>query len=157
MKPNRQPNIHIFLWKPLDSTPFDDYIDWSLLPRVSTRPSDYRPSPNSPHARINLSQSKSATPSGVLQYELQSVFVPRLLNSLDNTEECNLPKPIHTSHDLAHSTRLPKSPGYNLEWPRVIPIQVALIIWPPTKHHIKTSMQSCVEPSTQSNSAPEIA
>jgi len=46
----------------LDSTPFDDYIDRSLLPRVSTRSSDYRPPPNSPHAGINLSWPQFATP-----------------------------------------------------------------------------------------------
>jgi len=37
------------------------------------------------------------------------------------------------SHDLAHSTRLPKPPGYNLEWPRVTLIQVTLVTWSPTK------------------------
>ncbi|QCE07033.1 hypothetical protein DEO72_LG9g2048 [Vigna unguiculata] len=49
------------------------------------------------------------------------------------TEEGNLPEPIRTSHDLAHSTGLPKPPGYNLEWPRVTPIQVTLITRPPNK------------------------
>jgi len=122
---------------PLDSTPFDDYIDRSLLPRVSTRPFDYRLPPNSPHTRINLPRPRSATPSGVPQYEPQSVFVPRLPNSSDNTEEGNLPEPIRTSHDLAHSTGLPKPPSYNLEWPRVIPIQVAFVIGPPAKHRSK--------------------
>jgi len=142
---------------PLDSTPFDDYTDRSLLPQVSTSPSDYRPPPNSAHARINLPRPRSTTPSGVPQFEPQSVFVPRLPNSLDNTDEDNLPKPIHTSHDLAHSTRFPKPVGYNLEWPRVTPIQVALVIGPLAKHHIKTFIQSCVESSSQSNSAPKIA
>ena len=61
---------------------------------MSTRPSDYRPPPNSPHTRINLPQPWSMTPSGVPQYESQSVFVPRLPNSLDNTEEGNLPESI---------------------------------------------------------------
>ena len=118
-----------------------------------TRHSNFRQPPNSPHAGINLSQPQSATPSGVSQYELQSVFVPRLQNSSDNTKEGNLLKPIRTSHDLAHSSGLPKPPGYNLEWPRVTPIQVALITRPQTKHHIKTSIKSYVEPSTQSKSA----
>jgi len=61
-------------------------------------------------------------------------------NSSANTEEGNLPEPIRTSHDLAHSIGLSKPPGYNLEWPRVTPIEVALVTRPPTKHHIKTSI-----------------
>jgi len=127
---------------PLDSTPFDDYIDQSLLPRVSTRPSDYGPPPNSPHTRINLPRPRSATPSGVPQYEPRSVFVPRLPNLLANTEEDNLLEPIHTSHDLVHFTGLPKPPSYNLEWPRVTPKQVAVITGPPTKHRLKTFVTS---------------
>ena len=135
----------MFLQTALDSTPFDDYIDRSLLSWVSTRPSDYRPPPNSPHTGINLPQPRSATLSGVPQYELQSVFILRLSNLLDNTEEGNLPKLIRKSHDLAHSIGLPKPSGYNLEWPHVTPIQVALGTGPLTKHRIKTSIQSCVE------------
>jgi len=76
---------------------------------------------------------RSETPSGVPQYKPQSVFVPRLPKLSDNTEEGNLPEPIRTSHDLAHSTGLPKPPGYNLEWPCVTPIQVALVTGPPGK------------------------
>jgi len=34
------------------------------------------------------------------------------------------------SHDLAHPTGLSKPPGYNLKWPHVIPIQVALVTGP---------------------------
>jgi len=41
-----------------------------------------------------LSRPQSATPSGVPQYEPQFVFVSRLPNSSNNTEEGNLPKPI---------------------------------------------------------------
>jgi len=42
----------------------------------------------------------------------------------------------------AHSTRLPKPPGYNLEWSRVTPIRDALVTGPPAKvshheHHLK--------------------
>ncbi|QCE10054.1 hypothetical protein DEO72_LG10g1280 [Vigna unguiculata] len=51
-------------------------------------------------------------------------------NSSANTEEGNLPEPIRTSHDLAHSIGLSKPPGYNLEWPRVTPIEVALRDFP---------------------------
>ncbi|QCD79408.1 hypothetical protein DEO72_LG1g3048 [Vigna unguiculata] len=69
----------------------------------------------------------------------------RVPNSSDNTEESNLPEPIRTSHDLAHSTGLPKPSGYNLEWPRVTPIQVALVTRPLAKHRIKTFIQSYVE------------
>jgi len=77
-----------------------------------------------------LSRPQSATPSGVPQYEPQFEFVPRLPNSSDNIEEGNLSEPICTSHDLAHSTGLPKPPGYNLEWPRVTPIQATLVTGP---------------------------
>ena len=39
---------------------------------------------------------------------------------------------------LAHSTGLPKPPGYNLQWSRVIPIRVTLVTGPPAKvsHHV---------------------
>ena len=70
---------------------------------------------------------------------------PRLPNSSDNTEEGNLLELFRASHDLAHSTGLPKPSGYNLEWPRVTPIQVTLVTRPLTKHRIKISIQSCVE------------
>ena len=111
----------------------------------------------SPHVGIILSWSQSATPSGVSQYKPQSVFVQRLPNSPDITEEGNLPEPIRTSHNIAHTIGLPKPTGYNLEWPRVTPIQVTLITRPTTKHRIKTFIQSRVESSSQSNSTPRIA
>jgi len=44
---------------------------------VSTRPSDYRPPPDSPYVGITLSQHLTATPSGVPQNEHKSVVVPR--------------------------------------------------------------------------------
>jgi len=94
-----------------------------------------------------LSRPQSVIPSGVSQNEPQSVVVPRLPNSISYTEEGNLPEPSRTSHDLAHSTGLPKPPGYNLDWPRVTPIQVTLITGPPTKHRLMTFIQSGVEPS----------
>jgi len=56
------------------------------------------------------------------------------------------------SHTL-HWTSKP--PSYNLERPRVTPIQATLVTRPPAKHRLKTSIQSCVESFTQSNSAPE--
>ena len=101
-----------------------------------------------------MPQSQSATPSGVLQNEPQFVVVPRLPNSVSYTEEGNLLEPRRTSHNLAHSTGLPKPPGYNFEWPRVTPIQVTLIIGPPTKHCLMTSIQSGVGILLTSNSAP---
>jgi len=73
------------------------------------------------------------TPSGVPQNEPKSVVVLRLPNSIRCTEEGNHPKHRHMSHDLAHSTGLPKPPGYNLEWPHVTLIQVTLVTGPPTK------------------------
>jgi len=94
-----------------------------------TRPSDYKPSPNSPHVGINLSWPESA---------IRSEFP-------------------NTNHDLARSTGLPKPPSYNLEWPRVTPIQVTLVTGPSEKHRIKTSIQSRVEFSSQSNSTAKTA
>ena len=84
-----------------------------------------------------MSRPQSTTPSGVPQNEPKSVVVPRLPNSIRCTEKSNHPKPRCTSHDLAHSTGLLKLPGYNLEWPRVTPIQVTLVISPSEKasHH----------------------
>ena len=73
------------------------------------------------------------TPSGVPQNELKSLAVSRLPNSFSCTEEGNHSEPHRMSHDLAHSTRLPKRPGYNLKWQRVTPIQVTLVIGPPAK------------------------
>ena len=58
---------------------------------------------------------------------------PDYQNSIRCNKEGNHPKPRRTSHDLAHSTGLPKPPGYNLEWPCVTPLQDALVIGPPTK------------------------
>jgi len=51
-----------------------------------------------------------------------------------------LSEPIHTSHDLAHSTGFSKPLGYNIECPRITPIQVTLVSRPPTKHRLKTSI-----------------
>jgi len=100
---------------------------------------------------------QSATPSGVSQYEPQSIFVSRLPSSSANTEEGNLPRPIRTSHDLAHSIGFPKPPSYNIEWSRVTPIRTPLITGPQTNHRLKTSIQSRVESFTQSNSTLETA
>jgi len=94
-----------------------------------------------------LPLSPSTTPSGVPQNEPQFVVVPKLPNSISYTEEGNLSEPRRMSHDLAHSTGLPKSPGYNLEWPRVTLIQVTLVTGPLAKHRLMTSIQSGVEPS----------
>jgi len=115
--------------------------------RVSTRPSDYRPPPNSPYAGMNLPRPHTATPSGVPQNEHKSVVVPRLPNSIRCTEEGNHPKPRRMSHNLAHSTGLPKPPGYILEWPRVTPIQVTLVTGPPAKaSHYDTHPKLCRSP-----------
>jgi len=89
-----------------------------------------------------LPRPQSATPSGVPENESQFIVIPKLPNSISYTEEGNLPKPRRTSHDLAHSTRLPKPQGYNLEWSRVTPIQVTLVTGPLTKHRLMTSIQS---------------
>jgi len=57
-------------------------------------------------------------------------------------------KPHRTSHELAHSTGLPKPPSYNLECPRVTPIQVTLVIGPPAKaSHHDTHLKLCKNPS----------
>jgi len=60
------------------------------------------------------------------------------------------------SHDLVHSTVLPKPPGYNLEWPRVTPIQVTLIIGPPGKEsHNETHPKQCRNPPHESSLHPK--
>ena len=78
-------------------------------------------------------------------------------NSIRCTEEGNHPKPHRTSHNFAHSTGLSKPPGYNLEWPRVTPIQVTLITRPLAKHHLMTSFKAVQESSSRSNSSPKTA
>ena len=133
---------------PLDASWFYTlwWLYWSMLAATSVySPFRLQATTYSPHAGIILSWPQSTTISGVPQYESQSIFVPRLPNLSDNIEEGNLSKPICTNHNLTHSTGLPKPPGYNLEWPHVNPIQVALITGPPAKHCIKTSIQSRVE------------
>jgi len=47
---------------------------------VSTRPSDYKPPPDSPHMGITLPQHLIVTPSGVLQNKPKFVVVSRLPN-----------------------------------------------------------------------------
>ena len=68
--------------------------------------------------------------------------ITKLPNSISYTEEGNLSKPRRMSHHLAHSTGLPKPPSYNLERPRVTPIQVTLVTGPLAKHRLMTSIQS---------------
>jgi len=58
---------------------------------------------------------------------------PDYQKSIRYTEEGNHPKPRRTSHDLTHSTGLPKPLGYKLEWPRVTPIQDTLVTGPPSQ------------------------
>jgi len=87
-------NFQTFRWMSLDSTPFDEYTNRSLLPRVFTRPFDYRLPPNSPHAEINCHGDDPR----------HQVEFPN--TNRNYTEEGNLPEPIHTSHDLVHSTGL---------------------------------------------------
>ncbi|QCE05771.1 hypothetical protein DEO72_LG9g778 [Vigna unguiculata] len=97
-------------------------------------------------------------PSGVPQKEQKFVAVPRLPNSIRYTKEGNHLKPHRTSHDLAHSTRLPKPPGYNLEWPRVTPIQVTLVSGAPAKvSHQDTYPKPCRNPSLRTKFAPKTA
>jgi len=87
------------------------------------------------------------TPSGVPQNEQESVVVPRLPNSIRCTKEGNHLKPRHTSHNLAHSTGLPKPPGYNLEWPHVTPIQDTLVTGPLVKaSHHEQHLKLCRNP-----------
>ena len=113
------------------------WVHWSIFAaQVSTRPFDYRLPPNSPQARINCHGHN-----------------PRHQVKFPNT---NLSSYLSQDYQLNQShwrgqfsrtqyTGLPKPPGYNLEWPCVTPIQVTLVTRPPAKHHIMTSIQSCVE------------
>jgi len=53
--------------------------------RVSTRPSDYRPPPDSPHVGITLPQNLTVTPSGAPQNKHKFVVVPQLPKLYQNT------------------------------------------------------------------------
>jgi len=70
---------------------------------------------------------------------------PDYQNSIRCVEESNHLKPRRMSHDLAHSTGLPKPPGHNLEWSRVTPKQDTLVIGPQPKHRIMNITESFVE------------
>jgi len=87
----RLPNL------PLEASWF--YTLWWLHWSIFTATSVYSPlrlqaTTYSPYAWIILSWAQSATPSGIPQYEPRFIFVPRLKNSSDNTEEDNLRNPF---------------------------------------------------------------
>jgi len=57
---------------------------------------------------------------------------------------------------LAHSTGLPKPPGYNLEWSRVTPIQDTLVTGPPAKaSHHEPPFKRCRKLSSRTNTGPK--
>ena len=56
----------------------------------------------------------------------------------------------------AHSTGLPKPPGYNLKWSRVTPIQDALVTRPPTKaSHHEHPLKRCRKLPSRTISGPK--
>jgi len=109
---------------------------------VSTRPSDYRPPPDSPHVGITLPQHLTVTPSGAPRNKHKVCSCSRLPKLYQNTLKRAITRTSSYEPQLAHSTGLPKPPGYNLEWSRVTPIRVTLVTGPPAKashheHHLK--------------------
>jgi len=123
---------------------------------VSTRPSDYRPPHDSPHVRITLPQHLTVTPSGVPQNKHKFVVVPRLPKLYQVHWRGQSFETSPYEPQLAHSTGLPKPPGYNLEWSRVTPIRDALVTRPPAKaSHHEHHPKPCRNPSSGTNSAPK--
>ena len=109
---------------------------------MSTRPSDYRPPPDSPYVGITLSQHLTVTPSGAPRNKHKVCSCSRLPKLYQNTLKRAITRTSPYEPQLAHSTGLPKPPGYNLEWSRVTPIRVTLVTGPPAKasdheHHLK--------------------
>ena len=107
-----------------------------------TRPFDYRSPPDSPHVRITLPQHLTVTPSGAPRNKHKVCSCSRLPKLYQNTLKRAIIQTSPYEPQLAHSTGLPKPPDYNLEWSRVTPIRVTLVIGPPTKvshheHHLK--------------------
>ena len=122
---------------------------------MSTPPSDYRPPPDSPHVGITLPQHLTVTPSGAPRNKHNVCSCSQTTKSLsESTEEGNHLKPRRTSHKPAHSTRLPKPPGYNPKWSRVTPIQEALVTGPPTKaSHHEHPLKRCRKLSSRTRSS----
>jgi len=117
---------------------------------VSTRPSDYRPPPDSPHVGITLPQYLTVTPSGAPRNKHNVCSCSRLPKLYQNTLKRAIIRTSSYEPQLAHSTGLPKPPGYNQEWSRVTPIRVTLVTGPPAKashheHHLKLcrNLSSC--------------
>jgi len=82
------------------------------------------------------------TPSGAPRNKHKVCSCSRLPKLYQNTLKKAITRTSPYEPQLAHSTGLPKPPGYNLEWSRVTPIRVTLVIGPPAKalhheHHLK--------------------
>ena len=109
---------------------------------MSTRPSDYRPPLDSPHVGITLPQHLTMTPSGAPRNKHKVCSYSKLPKLYQNTLKREIIRTSPYEPQIAHSTGLPKPPGYNLEWSCVTPIRVTLVIGPPAKasrheHHLK--------------------
>jgi len=112
--------------------------------------------PDSPHVRITLPQHLIVTPSGVPQNKHKFVVVPRLPKLYQVHWRGQSFETSSYEPQLAHSTRLPKPPSYNLEWSRVTPIRDALVTGPPAKaSHHEHHPKPCRNPSSRTNSAPK--
>jgi len=92
---------------------------------------------SSPHVGITLPQHLTVTPSGAPRTNIKFVAVPDYQNSIRITLKRAITRTSPYEPQLAHSTGLPKPPGYNLEWSRVTLIQDTLVTGPPAKssHH----------------------
>ena len=64
---------------------------------------------------------------------MKFVAVPEYQNSIGITLKRAITQTSPYEPQLAHSTELPKPPGYNLEWSRITPIQDTLVARPPVK------------------------
>jgi len=64
---------------------------------------------------------------------IKFVVVPYYQNSIIITLKRAITRTSPYEPQLAHSTGLPKPPGYNLEWSRVTPIQDYTRNWAPNQ------------------------
>jgi len=106
---------------------------------------------------ITLPQHLTVTPSGAPQNKHKFVAVPDYHISIRITLKRAITRTSPYEPQLAHSTGLPKPPGYNLEWLRVTPIQVTLVTRPPAKaSHHEHPLKRCRKLSSRTITEPKL-